>query len=119
MKIWFAVVFSLTQVTFAYAQRTVVCTMQGLKDNLSFVAPQKMGELPSISFAYPVDTTIFSMREGNLLLVAMDHEDKSRPRIMISAQANKNSPVYKGQFMTDFGGNQIQLDNGPVSCKLK
>lgn len=56
---------------------------------------------------------------GNLLLIAMDNEEKTRPRIMISAQTSKNSSVYEGQFITDNGGNEIQLDNGPVSCKLK
>ena len=110
----------LTQMTLAIASpKTIVCTMQGLKDNLSFVAPQKMGDLPGIDFSYPADTTIFSMRDGNLLLVAMDHEDKSRLRILISAQTSKTSSMYKGQFVTDSGDNELQLDNGPVSCVFK
>ncbi len=47
----------------------------------------------------------FSMRTGNLLLVAMDQDEKDRPRIFISAQLNEQSQTYAGQFMTDFGGN--------------
>ena len=119
-RIGLIVVFFLVQMTFAFASpKTVVCTLQGLQDTISFVAPQKMGALPPIDFSYPVDTTIFSMRNGNLLLVAMDQEEKSRLRILISAQANKNGTLYQGQFMTDSGGNELQLDNGPVSCQLK
>lgn len=49
----------------------------------------------------------------------MDEEEKTRPRIMISAQTSKKSSVYKGQFITDNGSNEIQVDNGSVSCILK
>ncbi|CAM2851468.1 Uncharacterised protein [Legionella steigerwaltii] len=101
------------------AQKTVVCHMQGMENAISFVVPNKIGDLPKIDFDYPVDVTRFSMRTGNLLLVAMDHDEKDRPRIFISAQLNKQAQTYAGQFMTDFGGNELQLDNGPVSCALK
>ncbi|KTC80676.1 hypothetical protein Lche_2696 [Legionella cherrii] len=101
------------------AQRTVVCHMQGMEEAISFAVPSKMGDLPKIDFDYPVDVTRFSMRTGNLLLVAMDQDEKDRPRIFISAQLNKQSQKYIGQFMTDFGGNELQLDNGPVSCVVK
>ena len=47
----------------------------------------------------------------------MDQEDKSRVRIMISAQRGNGKPSYDGQILTDSGGNEIMLDNGPVSCK--
>ena len=56
---------------------------------------------------------------GNLLLIAMDEGEKDRPRIVISAQLNQKDHTYRGQFMTDFGGNELQLDNGMVSCILK
>ena len=58
----------------------------------------------------------FSFRDGNLLLVAMD---ESRVRIVISAQRTKGKSSYDGQFLADMGGNQVQLDNGPVVCKAK
>ncbi|WED44567.1 hypothetical protein [Legionella cardiaca] len=109
----------MTQIVIAHAtSKIVVCTLQGLDETISFTPPAKIGQLPKLDFSYPVDTTIFSMRDGNLLLVAMDHEDSTRPRIFISAQAWENS-LYKGQFMTDSGGNQMQLDNGFVSCKAE
>jgi hypothetical protein len=27
--------------------------------------------------------------------------------------------IYSGQIVTDAGGNQLMLDNGPVTCKVK
>ncbi|WP_019217830.1 hypothetical protein [Legionella tunisiensis] len=51
--------------------------------------------------------------------MAVDQDDPSRLRIFISAQAHKKNQHYEGQCMTDYGGNQIQLDNGPVSCEIK
>ena len=101
------------------AQKTVVCHMQGIEDAISFVAPNKIGDLPKIDFDYPVNVTRFSLRTDNLLLVAMDQDEKDRPRIFFSAQFNKQKQAYIGQFMTDFGGNELQLDNGPVSCAIK
>ncbi|STX28831.1 Uncharacterised protein [Legionella beliardensis] len=101
------------------AQKAVVCHMQGLTGTLSFPLPNKMGGLPTIDFDYPVTATRFSMRDGNLLLIAMDKDEMTRPRIFISAQLNKQGNAYLGQFMIDSGGNQLQLDNGPVSCLVK
>lgn len=98
--------------------KSVLCTMKGMEVTISFIIPTKSDELPKIDFPYPVKTTTFSMRADNLLLIAMDEEDASRPRIFLSAQLQKSDRTYVGQFMTDFGGNQLQLDNGPVSCTL-
>ncbi|MCW8409308.1 hypothetical protein OQJ13_10020 [Legionella sp. PATHC035] len=97
-------------------QKAVVCHLQGIKDSISFKLPEKIGDMPEIDFDYPVEVTRFSMRTGNLLLVAMDQDEKDRPRIFISAQLDKQRQKYIGQFMTDFGGNELQLDNGQVSC---
>ncbi|MCE0721718.1 MULTISPECIES: hypothetical protein [Legionella] len=100
-------------------QKSVVCHMKGLEGTISFAVPNKIGDLPAVDFDYPATVTRFSMRTGNLLLVAMDQDEKDRPRIFISAQLNKQNRTYEGQYMADFGGNQLQLDNGPVSCKLE
>jgi hypothetical protein len=104
----------------AYASPTsMVCNMKGINTPLSFIVPSKMGEMPKIEFDYPVNVTRFSFRSGNLLLIAMDESEKDRPRVIISAQLNQKDHAYQGQFMTDFGGNELQLDNGRVSCILK
>ncbi|STX52635.1 Uncharacterised protein [Legionella busanensis] len=120
-KIWLMLVFLIQMATPFASQQTVICTMQGLKDKLLFPLPQKTAKLPQIDFPYPIETTIFVMREKNLLLVAMDQDEKSRLRLFISAQAanNKKNSEYKGQFMVDWGGNQLQLDNGLISCRLE
>lgn len=74
----------------AYAvQKSVVCHMKGLEGTISFAVPNKIGDLPEVDFDYPATATRFSMRTGNLLLVAMDQDEKDRPRIFISAQLNK------------------------------
>lgn len=106
-------------VTALASQKSVICHMQGIADPLSFTVPGKMGDFPEVDFAYPVKVAQFSMRNGNLLLVAMDQDERDRPRIFISAQLNQPDQTYIGQFMTDMGGNQLQLDNGSVSCILK
>lgn len=100
-------------------QKSMICSLQGMNNTISFSVPEKIGNLPSIDFDYPVKTIIFSLRSTNLLLVAMDEEDASRPRVFISAQYSQSTDNYEGQFMTDEGGNEIQLDNGVVTCKLK
>jgi hypothetical protein len=61
--------------------------------------------------------TRFSFRDDNLLLVAMDQSERSRVRIVISAQRNKVKATYDGQILVDMGGNEIQLYNGPVDSK--
>jgi hypothetical protein len=87
-------------------------------DDLRVDVPVKLGDLPAIDFDYPSKVTIFSFRDGHLLLIAMDEADPSRLRIVISAQLNKARGTYDGQFVVDMGGNQFQLDSGPVSCKV-
>ena len=100
------------------SSNTVDCTMEEMNDSISFVIPETMSKVPTVDFAYPIKVIEFSMRSGNLLLVAVDQEDPSRPRLFISAQLNKKNKTYIGQFMTDSGGNEIQLDNGVVTCKV-
>ena len=100
----------------AAAPRSVTCAYRQGED-LTFDVPKKLGGLPPIEFDYPSRVTLFSFRDDNLLLVAMDKAEKSRLRIVISAQRGKDKASYDGQILTDSGGNQIMLDNGPVSCK--
>ena len=88
-------------------------------DDISFAAPEKLGDLPPIDFDYPSRVNIFSLRGGNLLLIAHDQEETSRVRIVISAQLDKSTASYVGQIIRDYGGNEIQLTNGPVSCSVK
>lgn len=85
---------------------------------LTFDVPAKLGDLPEIDFDYPAKTTLFSFRDGHLLLVAMDEGEPSRLRIAISAQLNKKSASYDGQIIVDMGGNQLQLHSGPVRCTV-
>jgi hypothetical protein len=113
-----ALVAAISQATAAGAPKSVACTyMQG--QELTFDVPKKLGGLPPIEFDYPSKVTRFSFRDGNLLLVAMDESDESRVRIVISAQRAKGKANYDGQILVDMGGNQLQLDNGPVVCKAK
>jgi hypothetical protein len=102
----------------AGAPKSVACSyMQG--QELTFPVSKRIGDLPPIEFDYPSKATLFSFRDGNLLLVAMDEAEPSRVRIVISAQRAKGKASYDGQILVDMGGNQIQLDNGPVVCKAK
>ena len=95
----------------------ITCTH--LQDQeLTFDVPEKLGGLPPIEFDYPSKVTRFSFRDDNLLLVAMDQEERSRVRIVISAQRDKaKATSYDGQILVDMGGHEIQLYNGPVVCK--
>ena len=86
---------------------------------LTFEVPKKQGALPPIEFDYPSKVTLFSFRDDNLLLVAMDESEKGRVRVVISAQRDKAKGIYAGQIVTDLGGNQLMFDNGPVTCKVK
>jgi hypothetical protein len=97
------------------SQRTITCRYQKTED-LRFKVPANIGDLPAIDFDYPAKVTIFSFREGHLLLVAMDDGEPSRLRIVISAQLNKIKGTYVGQIVVDMGGHELQLYNGPVSC---
>jgi len=111
-----ALLVAFQQPAFAVAAKSISCTYaQG--QQLTFDVPKKLGGLPPIEFDYPSKVTLFSFRDNNLLLVAMDQAEKSRVRIVISAQRDKAKSSYDGQILTDLGGNEIQLDNGPVSCK--
>src|SRR4051794_24965254 len=102
----------------AGAPKSVTCTyLPG--QVLIFPVPKKIGDLPPIEFDYPSKVTSFSFRDGNLLLIAMDEAEESRVRIVISAQRAKGKASYDGQILVDMGGNQLQLDNGPVVCKAK
>jgi hypothetical protein len=86
--------------------------------NLKFDIPAKLGDLPEIDFSYPAKVTVFSFRDRNLLAIAVDDVDSSRIRLVISAQLKKGKGTYEGQFVADFGGNQLQVDNGPVVCRV-
>ena len=93
--------------------KTITCPF--LKaGRLTFDVPAKLGDLPEIDFDYPAKATLFSFRDGDLLLVAMDEGEPSRLRIVVSAQLNKKSGTYDGQIVVDMGGNQLMLHSGPV-----
>lgn len=116
ITIGLALALILPQGAFAASAKSVTCSYAA-GQQLSFDVPKKLGGLPPIEFDYPSKVTLFSFRDDNLLLVAMDEGSKSRVRIVISAQRNKAKNSYEGQILTDSGGNEIMLDNGPVSCK--
>src|ERR1700749_2960916 len=84
-------------------QRVITCPF--LKEGrVTFDVPAKFGAMPAqIDFDYPAKAVHFSFRDGNLSLVAMDEEESSRVRIVISAQLNKKSGVYEGQIFVDMG----------------
>ena len=111
-----ALLVAFHQTAVAAAAKSITCSYAD-GQQLSFDVPKKLGGLPAIEFDYPSKVTEFSFRDDNLLLVAMDEAEKSRVRIVISAQRSKGKTSYDGQILTDSGGNQIMLDNGPVSCK--
>jgi len=97
--------------------KTITCPF--LKaGRLTFDVPAKLGDLPEIDFDYPAKATLFSFRDGDLLLVAMDEGEPSRLRIVVSAQLNKKSGTYDGQTVVDMGGNQLMLHSGPVRCTI-
>jgi hypothetical protein len=99
--------------------KTITCPFLA-QGSLTFDAPTKLGALPAeIDFDYPAKAIQFSFRDGNLLLVAMDEHEPSRPRVVISAQLNKKTGAYEGQIFVDMGGNQLMLHNGPVRCTVR
>ncbi len=103
----------------ASVRQTIACPYpDDLDEQLSVVAPAKIGDLPPIDFDYPARVTRFSFRDGHLLLIAMDQEERARVRIVISAQLNKAKGTYDGQIVLDLGGHQIMLRQGPVSCTV-
>ena len=96
---------------------TITCPYLETKD-LTFDVPATFGDLPLIDFDYPSQVTIFSFRDGHLLVVAMDEENPSRLRIVISAQLNEASGNYDGQIVVDMGGHELQVHSGPVVCTV-
>lgn len=100
------------------AAKSITCSYPADQE-LTFDVPKKPGGLPAIAFDYPSKVTRFSFRDDNLLLVAMDGSDGTRMRVVISAQRDKAKGIYAGQIVTDLGGNELMLDNGPVTCKVK
>lgn len=100
------------------AQMVITCPF--LKEGrVIFEVPAKFGAMPTqINFDYPAKAAHFSFRDGNLVLVAMDAEEPSRVRIVISAQLNKKSRAYEGQIFVDMGCHQAMLHNGPVRCMV-
>lgn len=102
----------------AAAAKSITCTYPQDQE-LTFDVPKKPGDLPPIEFDYSSAVTRFSFRDDNLLLVAMDEVEKTRVRVVISAQLDRAKGVYSGQIVTDAGGNQLMLDNGPVMCKVR
>jgi hypothetical protein len=101
----------------ASPKETVSCPYLETRD-LTFDVPATFGDLPAIDFDYPSKVTIFSFREGHLLLVAMDEDQPSRLRIVISAQLNQASGTYDGQILVDMGGHELQVHAGPVACTV-
>jgi hypothetical protein len=102
----------------AAAAKSITCSYP--KDQeLAFDVPKKPGGLPAIEFDYPSKVTLFSFRDDNLLLVAMDEAETTRVRVVISAQRDRAKGIFAGQIVTDSGGNQLMLDNGPVTCRVK
>jgi hypothetical protein len=98
---------------------TITCPYPADPDErLTVVAPARIGDLPPIEFDYPAKVTRFSFRDGHLLMIAMDQEERSRVRIVVSAQLNKASGSYDGQIVLDLGGHQIMMQQGPVSCTV-
>ena len=83
--------------TTAAVARSITCTYP--KDQeLTFDVPKKLGGLPPIEFDYSSKVTRFSFRDDNLLLVAMDEVEKTRVRVVISAQLDKAElrvPIYR------------------------
>jgi hypothetical protein len=102
----------------APAKKTITCPFLEER-HVSFDVPARLGGLPKeIDSEDPVKATRFSFRDRNLLFVAMDESDPSRPRIVISAQLDKKTGAYVGQIVVDMGGYELMLHNGPVRCTV-
>jgi len=96
---------------------TISCPF--LKNGLLTISvPANRKTLPKIDFDYDSTTMMFSFRDRNLFLVAVDEEHPSRIRVIVSAQLNRKRGTYDGQIFTDTGGNQYMQDNGPVHCTV-
>lgn len=110
------VLSTLTFSTFSFANPTSNKVIKC--GGVEFVAPDKMGDLPSISFYYASKVVQFSLHDGSLLLVAMDEHEPARVRIVISAQLNPKTGKYLGQMLTDYGSRERQLDSDNVTCSV-
>lgn len=111
------ILLAITQPNVASA-KSVTCFYP--KDQkLVFEVPKNPTDFPSIDFDYSTTVTEFSFRDGNLLLIAMDEAEKSRTRIVISAQRDTGTGVYVGQIVTDAGGNQRMFDSSQVKCRVQ
>jgi hypothetical protein len=95
---------------------TITCPYLQTRD-VTFEVPATFGDLPNVDFDYPSKVSIFSFREGHLLLVAMDEDQPSRLRIVISAQLKANG-AYGGQIVVDMGGHELQVHSGAVTCTV-
>jgi hypothetical protein len=116
-----ALVASLSVATAASSPltRTTTINCPFLKNGrLTISVPANRKSLPKIDFDYDSKATMFSFRDRNLFLVAVDEEHPSRIRIIVSAQLNRKSGTYDGQIFTDTGGNQYMQDNGQVHCTV-
>ena len=102
----------------AAAAKSITCAYPQ-DQKLTFGVPKKPGDVPPIDFDYASTVTRFSFRDDKLLLVAMDEVERTRVRVVISAQLDRAKGVYRGQIVTDAGGNQLMLDNGPVMCRVR
>ncbi len=98
-------------------RQTITCPFLA-SGRLTIDVPANRKSLPKIDFDYPSKATLFSFRDKNLFLVAVDEVDPSRLRVVVSAQLNKTSGTYDGQIFTDTGGNELMHDNGPVHCTV-
>jgi hypothetical protein len=97
--------------------RTITCPF--LADgSLTIDVPPARNAMPKIDFDYSSKATLFSFRDNNLFLVAMDESESSRLRVVVSAQRNRKSGSYDGQIFVDMGGNQLMHYNGPVHCRV-
>jgi hypothetical protein len=75
--------------------KTITCPF--LQDgSLKFDVPAEPKDLPEVDFDYPSKATLFSFRDGNLLLVAMD---EASPRVC--APWFRRSSTRRAQAMTD------------------
>ena len=114
-----AVVASLTIAAAASSPvitRHRIITCPFLADgSLTIDVPPARNAMPKIDFDYPATATMFSFRDNNLFLVAME---SSRLRVIVSAQRNRKSGSYDGQIFVDMGGNQLMHYNGPVHCSV-
>ena len=86
--------------------------------DFKIILPSKISMLPVIESDLEMQAALFSFRDNNLIAVAMDSETPDRFRMSVSAQLDKKTGKYHGQVIQDFGGREIQLENGPEVCSV-